>query len=165
MEKPKFVYVTFIDTTPEKLWEALTKAEFTRQYWFDSSIESDWKIGSPVIFRRADKVGDRQILLKFEPPRLLSYTWHSPCGQEPLDEPPSRVTFEIERLGATGGPKGSSVRLTVTHDEFQPESKVYPGISKGWPAVLSNLKTLLETGRPLAIAWDKCESPKPSAKG
>jgi uncharacterized protein YndB with AHSA1/START domain len=154
MDKPKFAYVTYIDTTPEKLWEALTKGEFTRQYWFDSSIESDWKIGSPVIFRRNGNIGAKQTVLKCEPPRLLSYTWDSPCNQETHDEPPSRVTFEIEPLVAKGG--AASVRLMVTHDQFPPNSRVYPGISKGWPAVISNLKTFLETGRPMVIPLDKC---------
>ena len=155
MDKPKFVYVTYIDTTPEKLWEALTQGEFTRQYWFDSIIQSDWKIGSPVVFRHNNRVSDQQTVLTFEPPRLLAYSWNVKCHEDQGDERPSRVTFEIEPLGEKGGSKGASVKLTVTHDQFPPESRVYPSISKGWPAVLSNLKTFLETGRPMVIPMDK----------
>jgi len=156
MDKPQFVYVTYIETTPEKLWEALTTAEFTRQYWFDSSIESEWKVGEPVLFRRDGEITDEQVLLKYEPPRLLSYTWHSLINAEYRKEKPSRVTFEIESLTGDGPLKGAGVRLTVTHDDFPPASKVFPAISKGWPVVLSNLKTLLETSKPMNMAKEKC---------
>ena len=157
-EKPKFVYVSYINTTPEKLWAALTKAEFTRQYWFGSSIESDWKIGSPVNFRREGKITDEQILLKFEPPRLLSYSWHPIFDEELRNERPSRVTFEIEPMGNAPGLQGKAVKLTVTHDDFPADSKVFPRISNGWPAVLSSLKSLLENGAALELGFAKCGS-------
>jgi uncharacterized protein YndB with AHSA1/START domain len=155
MENQKFVYVTYINTTPEKLWAALTKSEFTKKYWFGSDIESDWKIGSTVKFRRGQEITDDQILLKFEPPRLLSYTWHNVCHEEFRQEKPSRVTFEIERLGKQPGLQGSAVKLTVTHDDFAADSKVFPSISNGWPAVLSGLKSLLENGEALDMSWVK----------
>ena len=152
MENHKFVYVTYINTTPEKLWAALTQPEFTQKYWFDSRIESDWKIGSPVRFRRGGEVitGD-QILLRCEPPRLLSYTWHSIHRADLRHERPSRVTFEIEALDEKGGHQNRTVKLTVTHDDFPAGSKVFPAISNGWPAVLSSLKSLLESGAALEM--------------
>jgi len=151
MDKPTFVYVTYIETTAEKLWEALTRSEFTNQYWFGTEVESDWEVGSPVVFRRGGKeVSYDQTVLKSEPPRLLSYTWGSACcGQ--TKEKPSRVTFEIESLGVTAERAGKGVKLMVTHDDFPPGSTVFPGISKGWPAVLSGLKTLLETNSAMVI--------------
>lgn len=153
MEKPQFVYVSYLNTSAEKLWEALTKTEFTRQYWFDSSIESDWKVGSPVIFRRGGKVTDEQVLLKCEPPRLLSYTWHPVANEEYRNEKPSRVTFEIEPFGTV---PGKAVKLTVTHDDFPETSKVFQGITMGWPVVLSSLKSLLETGVAMEMGPSTC---------
>jgi uncharacterized protein YndB with AHSA1/START domain len=158
MEKPKFVYVTYINTTPQKLWAALTRTEFTSQYWFGSSIESDWKIGSPVRFRRGGEITDEQTLLKFEPPRLLSYTWHPVFDEELRNERPSRVTFEIEPLGEKPGLQGKAVKLTVIHDDFPADSKMFPRINNGWPAVLSSLKSLLESGVALDMGFGPCAS-------
>lgn len=160
METQKYVYVTYINTTPEKLWKALTTPEFTRQYWVNIGIESDWKVGSPVLFRRDGVITDENVLLKCEPPRLLAYTWHNISMEDVRHEKPSRVTFEIEQVaGEAGGEKGASVKLTVTHDDFPPASKMFSKIQQGWPYVLSNLKTLLETGEVLALDWGgKCSS-------
>ncbi len=151
MEKPKFVYVTLIDTTPEKLWAALTSPEFTAQYWYGARIHSTWQVGSPVTFD--DAGGDLLAgeVLKVDPPRTLSYTFQPLRDAEQRAERPSRVTFEIETLGAGPGPQGSAVKLTVTHDDFPENSKVIQGISNGWPGILSSLKTLLETGRALGL--------------
>jgi uncharacterized protein YndB with AHSA1/START domain len=137
MTKPQFVYVTYILTTPEKVWAALTDAELTRQYWVHSNV-SDWKVGSPWSHQRpdgtADVVGE---VLESDPPRRLVTSW-SPASK--ADDPTrrSRVTYEIERTG-------EKVRLTVSHTELTEEG--LRDISRGWPAVLSNLKTLLETGK------------------
>ncbi len=135
MDKPGFVYVTYIDTTPEKLWEALTNPEFTRQYWGGTSIESDWKKGSPVKYINykggLDIEGE---VIAAKRPSLLSYGWRS--------TPPTRVTFLME-------PYGAVMRLTVTHEGFEPGSKEYEDTRQGWIAIMSNLKSLLETGRPL----------------
>jgi len=154
--KPKFVYVTLIKTTPEKLWTALTSPEFTRQYWMGTSLESDWKVGSEMVYRRNGELNVDGRVLKSEPPRLLSYTFHS-VAEEIKDEQPSRVTFEIEPLDAKPGTSDSTVKLTVTHDNFPQESKVFPMISGGWPTVLSSLKSLLETGKALEITKTSCD--------
>ena len=96
-EKPKFVYVTLIKTTPEKLWTALTSPEFTRQYWMGTSIESDWKVGSHMVYRRNGEANVDGTVLKSEPPHLLSYTFRH-LDEASKHEHPSRVTFEIELL-------------------------------------------------------------------
>jgi uncharacterized protein YndB with AHSA1/START domain len=148
----KFVYVTIIATTPEKLWEALTNPEFTAQYFFGTRVESDWKVGSKFIFRRPNVITDEGTVLRAEPPRLLSYTFQHLWDEEMRKEAPSRVTFEIKSLEEKSGKlSGPAVRLTVTHEDFPPESKVFPAISNGWPSILSGLKTLLETGKPLPL--------------
>jgi uncharacterized protein YndB with AHSA1/START domain len=146
-EKPSFVYVTYIATTPEKLWHALTDGALTRQYWYGRRIESDWKVGSTVTFwyeaESGEAVSDRGIVLESDPPRRLSYTWHVEFVDELRDEHPSRVTFEIER-------SGKEVKLTLVHDDFEPGSKILDGVRSGWPAILASLKTMQETGKPLA---------------
>ena len=144
MDKPKFVYVTYIATTPEKLWAALTGPDFTQKYWAGGRIESDWNEGSPVKLAKPD--GDiywHGEVLKSDPPRLLSYTFHS--HKFDGSERPTRVVFELE-------PDGAKVKLTLTHDDFMPDSKVLTGVSRGWPQVLCSLKSLLECGRPLEFA-------------
>jgi uncharacterized protein YndB with AHSA1/START domain len=135
-----FVYVTYIATTPEKLWQALTDGTFTQQYWFGTRIESDWRVGSRVTFWRNNAVSDSGEVLEYTPPRRLSYTWHVEFHEEFRREKPSRVTFELE-------PMGSAVKLTIVHDDFEPGSKVFAAISGGWPKVLASLKSFLETGR------------------
>jgi uncharacterized protein YndB with AHSA1/START domain len=155
MEKPKFVYVTYIQTTPETLWAALTDPEFTRQYWYGNSVESDWKVGSPVIYRMRGQATDEGKVLLCDPPRLLAYTFHHLLDEEMRREPPSRVTFKIEQLASGPGPQGPAVRLTVTHEDFPADSKVFPEISTGWPSILSSLKTMLETGSALELTWSE----------
>lgn len=140
-----FVYVTYIKTTPEKLWDALTTPEFTRQYWFGIDVTSDWKVGSPMryVSNGVAKVEGRVLIA--DRPKLLSYTFRETSG-EASKEPPTKVTLELEpELGT------ETVRLTVTHSDFVPNSKHRPSISGGWPAVLSGLKSLLETGKTLAF--------------
>ena len=152
-EKPKFVYVTLIKTTPEKLWAALTDPEFTKQYWFDTRVESDWKIGSPLAYHWRGQMANEGTVLECDPPRRLAYTFRHLLDDDMRQEPPSRVTFIIEPLKSKAGPQGDTVRLTVTHEDFPPDSKVFPAISNGWPSILSGLKTLLETGQPLDLTW------------
>ncbi len=147
---PEFVYVTYINTTPAKLWTALTDGKFTRQYWGGWTVESDWKVGAPIVFKpdptklaeagKCSSEGMHGKLLECDPPRVLSYTWD---GRKTA-EPDSRVTFRIEL-------KGEAVKLTVTHDQFQPGSKMHLGVSEGWPPILANLKTLLETGHTFVV--------------
>ncbi len=147
MNKPTFVYVTYVAATPEQVWEGLTSPEFTRQYW--KRAESDWQPGSPVThWNEDDTVNLQGEVLESDPPHRLVFTFGAASDYGGLEEAPSRVTFTIDTLGGV-------TRLTVTHDEFPPKSKVYEQIQMGWPAILSNLKSLLETGQPLAFGrWE-----------
>jgi uncharacterized protein YndB with AHSA1/START domain len=155
MNKPEFVYTSYIHTTPERLWQGLTDPAFTRRYW-GIAFDSDWQAGSTVTLE-LEKDGVRiadpaQVVLESEPYRRLSYTWHTftpewaaayDVSDEHLarvaSERRSKVTFDIE-------PLGKMVKLTVIHDDFDPGSAVLEGITEGWPRILSDLKTLLETG-------------------
>ncbi len=156
VDTPSFVYTTYIQTTPERLWQALTEPAFTERYW-SLSFESDWKPGSPMTWRtRGLTIADpEQVVIESDPYRRLSYTWQTwsaewaesfeltPEARERLAaEPRSKVTFEIEPLGA-------QVKLTVIHDGLVPGGMTGSLISQGWPRVLANLKTLLETGETL----------------
>jgi uncharacterized protein YndB with AHSA1/START domain len=141
MSELKFVYVTYIATTPEKLWQALTDGAFTRQYWFGTAVESDWSPGSRVTFRSGGEVHNSGEVLDCVPYRRLSYSWQVEFHEVFRREKPSRVTFELEPIGS------AEVKLTVTHDEFEPGSKVHAAVNNGWPMILSSLKSLLETGR------------------
>lgn len=145
--KPGFVYVTYIAATPEKVWQALTDGAMTQRFWYGRRVDSDWKVGSPVTFwyetAGAEAISDSGIVLESSPPRRLSYTFHVEFVDELRDAHPSRVTFEI-------APKGKDVKLTLTHDEFEPGSKVLAGISEGWPVILCSLKSFVETGQPLS---------------
>jgi uncharacterized protein YndB with AHSA1/START domain len=143
MSKSKFSYETYIATTAEILWKALLEAEFTRQYWGHENI-SDWREGSEWEHRRADKTRALVVLgevLEAKPPNRLVISWADPQHRGTKTRH-SRVTFELE-------PIGNMVRLTVTHDELEPGSEMERKVSRGWPRVLSSLKTLLETGRAL----------------
>jgi len=156
LEKPSFVYATYIRTTPEKLWQALTEPAFTERYW-SLTFETDWEPGSPMTWKtRGLEIADpEQVVLESEPYRRLSYTWQTHSrewaqalnfAEEAADrlasEPRSKVTFEIE-------PLGDQVKLTVIHDGLTPGGLTGSLISNGWPRVLANLKTLLETGETL----------------
>jgi uncharacterized protein YndB with AHSA1/START domain len=143
MSKPTFVYVTYIATTPEKLWRALIDGEMTRKYWSHENV-SDWKPGSRWEHRRLDAARTVDLVGKVvesTPPRRLVLTWAVPSD---ADDPAqrSRVTFDIES-------QNGLVRLTVRHEDLEPNSEMLAGINQGWPTVLSSLKTLLETGQPL----------------
>lgn len=140
---PDFVYVTYIKTTPEKLWDALTNPAFTKQYWFGIAVTSDWKVGSPLTYLSNGETKVEGKVLVADRPKLLSYTFREAFG-ESSKEPPTKVTLELEPEAGT-----ETVRLTVTHTDFVAGSKHRPSISGGWPAVLSGLKSLLETGKTL----------------
>ena len=147
MEKPQFVYVIYIATTVEKLWNALIDAKMTEQYWQHENI-SDWKPGSSWEPRESGKERTLKLVGKVvesTPPRRLVLTWADP-SDERLEERHSRVTFDLE-------PMRGVVRLTVTHDRLEPGSDMFEGITAGWPKVLSSLKSLLESGRPLPKLW------------
>ncbi len=138
-----FIYITYIRTTPEKLWEALTSPVFTRQYWFGIEVTSEWKVGSPMKYMKGNEVTVEGVVLIADRPKVLSYTFKDAVG-EASHEPATKVTLEITpELGT------DTVQLKVTHSDFVPNSKHRPSISQGWPAVLSGLKSLLETGKEL----------------
>jgi uncharacterized protein YndB with AHSA1/START domain/DNA-binding transcriptional ArsR family regulator len=161
MEPTSFTYTTWIKTTPERLWQALTDPAFTRRYW-GAELHSDWQVGSPVLWEEGDDEEPRdlgQVVLEAEPPRRLSYSWHHAQPQhaevfgwsserlaEIQAEPRSKATFLLEPVD------GGAVKLTVIHDGFAPESPMLEAVSGqteqtgGWPETLADLKTLLETG-------------------
>jgi uncharacterized protein YndB with AHSA1/START domain/DNA-binding transcriptional ArsR family regulator len=156
MDRPSFVYTTYIRTTPEQLWQALTDPAFTRRYW-NASFETDWKPGSTMTWDLGGIVvaDPEQVVLESEPYRRLSFTWHtfSPelnashgfteeVSERIAAEARSKATFEIE-------PVGDAVKLTVVHEGLDPDGLVKDMIGNGWPLVLSRLKSLLETGESL----------------
>jgi uncharacterized protein YndB with AHSA1/START domain len=146
MSKPEFVYVSYIETTPEKLWEALTSGDFTERYWFGMRLRSDWKVGSAFEMVRGDgTVSDAGKVVECDPPRRLAYTFVN-LSDKYRDDTPALATFTLE-------PYGKIVKLTLTHQGFAEGSKFFAGISRGWPAILSSLKSILETGRPLEIPY------------
>src|SRR3954462_10653295 len=157
MSRPEFVYVNYIKTTPERLWQALTDPAFTERYW-GMAFHSDWRAGSTYVLhqRGVTIADDEQVVIQSDPYRRLSYTWHTftPEWGDALGfdddalerlaaERRSKVTFDIEALD------DEQVKLTVVHDDLEPDGRVITLISGGWPRVLANLKTLLETGEPL----------------
>lgn len=144
MSKSEFVYTIFIKTTPEELWRALTDKAFTESYWFNCSLVSDWKVGSPMTMQKGGKIVNEGTVLESDPPRRLSYSWLSVFDDDMRKERPSRVTYVIEQ-------EHGAVKLTVTHEGFAEGSKTLPSVSAGWPLVLSSLKSILETGKPLAF--------------
>jgi uncharacterized protein YndB with AHSA1/START domain len=151
MHKPEFVYVTYIETTPEKLWEALTDGEFTERYWFGVRLRSNWKVGSTFEMVRTDgNVSDAGKVVEYDPPRRLAYTFVN-LSDEYKGELPALATFVIE-------PYGKLVKLTLTHEGFAEGSRFLLGISQGWPAILSGLKSILETGKPLDIPYAAMKS-------
>lgn len=140
MSASQFVYVTYIRTTPEKLWEALTGADFIRQYFFGVTFDTDWKPGSPWRMVHADgKVTDAGEVLEFTPPSRLELKWRNEFMPECTEEGYTRFVAEIEAYG-------DAAKLTVTHTADIGESKTIRAVSGGWPRILSNLKSLLETG-------------------
>ena len=144
MSQPDFVYVTYIETTPDKLWHALTDGDFTERYWFGVRLRSDWKVGSSFEMVHGDgTVSDAGKIVEVDPPRRLAYAFVN-LSDTYRNDLPALATFELE-------PHGKLVKLTLTHEGFAPGGKMLPAISRGWPAILSGLKSLLETGRPLEI--------------
>ncbi len=147
MDKPQFVYVTYIATTPEKLWKALTDPDLTTKYWQHVNV-SDWQPGSSWEHRDSGVDGAPLLVgrvIESSPPRRLVLTWAFPDDAE-RDDRQTRVTFEIGQVRGV-------VRLTVTHDRLEPDSRMLHGITDGWPKVLSSLKSYLETGQPLPKLW------------
>jgi uncharacterized protein YndB with AHSA1/START domain len=141
MARSTFVYVTYIRTTPEKLWSALTTdEEFMKQYWFGVHCESEWTQGSPwKMLSRDGQVLDAGEILEAEPPRRLVIRWQHQSKPELKAEGESQCTLELE-------PSGTAVKLSITHSIERDPSKFIAAVSGGWPKIISNLKSLLETG-------------------
>jgi len=147
MNDSRFVYVIYILTTPQKLWEALTKPEFNRQYWFGFHQESGWQPGSPWKLVMPDgRVADAGEVVASDPPTRLVLKWRNEFRPELKAEGYTRCTFEIE-------PEGEMAKLTVTH-EAENSHLLIERVSVGWPKILSSLKSLLETGRALPRTED-----------
>ena len=139
MSGSKFVYVTYIRITPEKLWKALTTPEIIQQYRFGMSVESEWKAGSTWRMYADGSLMDAGEILESVSPKRLVLSWLNEWEPEFKAEGKSRCAWEIE-------PTGASAKLTLTHSMERPDSKFIAAVSDGWPMVLSNLKSLLETG-------------------
>jgi uncharacterized protein YndB with AHSA1/START domain/DNA-binding transcriptional ArsR family regulator len=159
MSNAEFVYTTYIRTTPEALWRALTDPAFTIRYW-GMTFDTDWQAGSSMVWLQGGTkiVDSAQQVLESVPYRRLSYSWHTltPEWAEQVGisadyvakasaQPRSTVTFDLE-------PEGAMVKLTVIHDGIDPDSVVLASVRQGWPAIVSSLKSLLETGEPLPPA-------------
>ena len=143
--KTKFVYVTYILSTPEKVFAAITQPEIARQYWEHEAV-SDWKPGSRwelVARGAAQEAKVAGVVVENDPPKRLVMTWASPADFD-VREKHSRATFDLV-------PFDKMVQLTITHDELDPDSAAARGISTSWPIVLSSMKSFLESGRPLDV--------------
>jgi len=143
MASSRFVYVTYIRTTPEKLWQALIDPEFTRRYWVGTWQECKWKPGASWRIMIPDgRVADSGEVIEIDPPRRLVLSWRNEFKPEMREDGYSRLTYELEQ-------QGDSVKLTVIHESDKPGSKLIEGVSNGWPLILASLKSLLETGESL----------------
>jgi uncharacterized protein YndB with AHSA1/START domain len=144
MARSTFVYVTYIRTTPEKLWSALTEdAEFMKQYWFGMHCESQWTPGSAwKLVSRDGQIFDAGEIVEAEAPRRLVIRWQHQNKPELKAEGDSLCTIELE-------PNGTAVKLSITHTIDREPSKLIAAVSGGWPKIISNLKSLLENGSPV----------------
>ncbi|MCF6524421.1 SRPBCC domain-containing protein [Streptomyces sp. JJ36] len=160
MSEPEFVYVIYVQTTAQRLYEALTDPEFVKVYMGDTGPRSTWEVGAPVLWKSEpegefEELGQR--VLEAVPGRRLAYTWHTLqprhremfawTSDEEFEEARrerSRVAFDIEQAEV----HGLGVKLTITHDGFRsPESRMLQGVREGWVMIASALKTMLEGGR------------------
>lgn len=151
MESDRFVYVIYIRTTPEKLWRALIEPEFTRQYWAECWQDSTWKVGASWKLMIPDgRIGDMGEVVEFDPPRRMVLSWRNEFMPELKAEGFSRAAYELEQ-------QSDMVKLTLTHEIDRTGSKLIASVSTGWPAILSSLKSLLETGESLEATrrWPK----------
>ena len=147
MSGSKFVYVSYIRITPEKLWQALTTPEIIKQYRFGMSVESEWKVGSTWRMYADGSLTDSGEILESISPKRLVMSWRSEWKPEFKAEGKSRCVYEIE-------PTGASAKLTLTHSMERPDSMFIAAVAEGWPLVLSNLKSLLETGE-VAVVYHR----------
>lgn len=144
-DKPKFVYVIYIASTLDKVFKALTDPKLSARYWFGYEVTSEWKVGAAFSLVKDGRHWDTGKVLEYVPPRLLSYSFH-PEHDGLESERPSRVSFNLDEING-------QVKLTMTYDDFDEGSKVFPKIQIGWPSILSSLKSLLETGKELPPFW------------
>jgi uncharacterized protein YndB with AHSA1/START domain/DNA-binding transcriptional ArsR family regulator len=145
MDRPRHVFQIYIRTTQEQLWQAITDPSFTLRYFRTSRVDSTWRPGERVVYWIGDDLVIEGKVLETEPPRRLVTTWSFRRNPEMRDDPPSRVTWEIE-------PVGETCKLTLVHDDFPGENATFKSVGSGWPLILSSLKSLLETGEGLALA-------------
>jgi uncharacterized protein YndB with AHSA1/START domain len=140
MDKSEFVYVTYIRTTPEKLWSALTSPDFMKEYWFGMHFETDWKAGSSwrLVFPDS-RIADMGEIVEIDPPRRLVLKWRNEFRPELKAEGAASCTIQLE-------PMADAVKLTISHVMDRSPSKLIEAVSSGWPRILSNLKSILETG-------------------
>lgn len=148
MKPSTYQYVTFISSTAEKVWDALTNTNHTEQYFFGTAIQSDWQVGSRVEYSRGE-VTDFGIILSYEPHQEMSYTWES-VSDETIRLEPTVVTFHLQEISE------DIVKLTLTHEhlmdaDYVDEPNTFRGLNNGWPFILSNLKSYLETGKIMKV--------------
>jgi uncharacterized protein YndB with AHSA1/START domain len=140
MAESKFAYVTYIRSTPEKIWKALQEPEFTRKYWAQTTQQSEWKKGAAWKLLTPDgRVADSGEVVEYDPYRKFAVTWRHDLDPETQKEGYSRMSCELEQ-------QGSSVKVTILHESDRKDSKLIEGVSGGWPMILASLKSLLETG-------------------
>jgi uncharacterized protein YndB with AHSA1/START domain len=145
MGESKFQYAIYIRSTQEKVWNSLTQSEFTRRYWCEVTMESDWKKGSPWrMVAPNGRTADSGEVQEVERPQKLVLSWQHQLIQELKAEGITTATFELSQMG-------DAVKLTVTHSIDHENSKLISDFASGWPPLLSSLKSLLETGEPLAM--------------
>lgn len=145
MAGSRFLYVIYIRTTAETLWQALIEPEHTRRYWCEVRQESEWTAGASWRTRAPDgRIADTGEVLEIESHRRLVLSWRNELFPDARAEGYSRLTYELE-------PQGDCVKMTLTHEMDRQGSKLIEATSGGWPAILSSLKSLLETGEPLEI--------------
>jgi uncharacterized protein YndB with AHSA1/START domain len=140
MNKSTFTYVTYIRTTPKKLWLALTTPKTIEKYWFGIRFDGNWKTGTNWRYFYGDEIMDSGKILKAIPQKFISRSWKNEWRPDLKSEGISHSTYELKKMG-------SCVQLTVTHTMNRPNSKFIKEVSAGWPMCMSNLKSLLETGK------------------
>jgi uncharacterized protein YndB with AHSA1/START domain len=153
LSSSRFVYVSYIRVTPEKLWQAITTPEIIAQYRFGMIVESDWRVGSAWKMFADGHLMDSGEILESAPPRRLVLSWRSDWSAEFKAEGTSTCVFEIE-------PTPPSVKLTLTHSSERPSSRFIAAVADGWPMVISNLKSLLETGE-VALTYHRRHQDSP----
>lgn len=143
MAASRFLYVIYIRSSAQKLWQALLEPEYTRQYWVETWQDCDWKVGSSWKLMIPDgRIGDSGEVLEILPQHRLAVSWRNEFKPEMTEEGYSKLTYQLE-------PLGEGTKLTLIHEMDRPDSKLIEAVSTGWPMILSSLKSLLETGESL----------------